>query len=425
MRSPMKFASLGCLLACSLLFGGAQDSEFNINSKYTVDAVLVSGDGWTADVASSDVDGKVSSGLRKELRALIGEKLNPTLLDDLARRLRKEFHARTVEHRVLRGKSPDYVQVVFDIRLRPTRFDVSVPKFLYHSGQGWTGAIEGTATIVHHGVTVGLVSDGDELAERYTGFVARYENSQLGSEKVHFRAQFETYHEQWNPNTIGKWAAEASWAPALYRTRQNFEPEVRFQVAKPLTVSVGVGFQRFQSESPTAQAEAANVVAASAHYRRRLEDSFHQQDLDATYSFRAATRILGSDSVYARHRWEFRYMLTQGKGVFIDDLSGGIITGQAPLFERFILGNGTTLRGWNKYDLDPLGGNRMVHNSVEYRYGAFQVFYDSGSVWDRPDSAVIRHSVGVGLRQGVFSLAIAFPLKEGRIDPIVIMGMNY
>lgn len=95
------------------------------------------------------------------------------------------------------------------------------------------------------------------------------------------------------------------------------------------------------------------------------------------------------------------------------------------LFERFVLGNSSTLRGWNKFDLDPLGGNRMVHNSVEYRYGVFQAFYDSGAIWDRPDAAVLRHSVGVGLRQGVFSLAVAFPLKEGRIDPIFMMGMNY
>ena len=67
-----------------------------------------------------------------------------------------------------------------------------------------------------------------------------------------------------------------------------------------------------------------------------------------------------------------------------------MITGRAPLFERFVLGNSTTLRGWNKYELDPLGGNRMVHNSVEYRYGVFQVFYDSGAIWDSGETAVLQ-----------------------------------
>ncbi len=423
----MKFASLGCFLACSLLlFGGTQDSEFNVNSRYTVEAVVVSGDGWTADMAT-DRDHKVSSGLRKEMCALIGEKLNPTTLDDLARRLRKEFHARTVEHRVLRGKSPDYVQVVFDIRLKPTRFDVSVPKFLYNSTQGWTGAVEGTATVLHNGFTFGLVSDGDDLPERYTGLVARYENTQLGTDRVRFRFQFESYHEQWNSSTVASLppGGNPSDTSGLYRNRQNFEPELTFQLAKPLAVSVGTGFERFEDQFPTDRTESANALIATVRFHRRLEGAENQQDLDANYNLRAATKLLSSDFVYARHRWQARYMLTRGKNVVIDDLTGGIITGRAPLFERFVLGNSTTLRGWNKYDLDPLGGNRMVHNSVEYRYGVFQAFYDSGAIWDRAEAAVLRHSVGVGLRQGVFSLAIAFPLKEGRIDPIFMMGMNY
>jgi outer membrane protein assembly factor BamA len=118
-------------------------------------------------------------------------------------------------------------------------------------------------------------------------------------------------------------------------------------------------------------------------------------------------------------------MLTRGKSVVIDDLTTGMISGRAPLFERFVLGNSTTLRGWNKYELDPLGGNRMVHNTVEYRYGVFEAFYDSGAIWDRGDTAVLRHSIGVGLRQGLFSMAVAFPVRDGHIDPIFMVGMNY
>ncbi len=422
----MKFASLGCFLACSLLFGGTQDSEFNVNTRYTVEAVTVSGEGWTDNVAT-DRDSKISSALRKDMCALIGEKLNPSLLDDLGHRLRKEFHARTVQHRVLRGQSPDYVQVAFDVKLRPTRFDVSIPKFLYNSSQGWTGAVEGTATVGHNGFTAGLVSDGDELAERYTGAAARYENTSLGTDKVRLRFAFESYHEQWNSSTVAALPSDPAKADmsGLYRNRQNVEPVVTFQIAKPLTLSVGTSFEQFEEQDPAAHTESANAVISTLRYHRRLEDSENQHDLDAAYSLRAATKVLGSDFVYARHYWQFRYMLTRGKAVLIEDLTGGIITGRAPLFERFVLGNSSTLRGWNKFDLDPLGGNRMVHNSVEYRYGVFQAFYDSGAIWDRPYAAVLRHSAGVGLRQGVFSLAVAFPLKEGRIDPIFMMGMNY
>ena len=425
----MKFAWLGCLLFCGLLVGGTQDSEFNVNTRYTVENVVVSGDGWTTDVGSGvAADQKLSSELRKDIAALIGEKLNPTVLDDLARRLKKEFHARTVEQRVLRGKSPDYVQVVFEIKLRPTRFDISVPKFLYDSRQGWSGAVEGTATVGHNGFTLGLVSDGDELAERYAGVAARYENSRLGSDRVRLRLAFESYHEQWHGNTLAQLpplTSGLSDTSGIYRTRQNFEPEVTLTLAKPLTLSIGASFQNFQEQFPAARTESANALITTLRYHRRLEDSGNQHDMDAGYHLRAATRLLGSDFVYARHRWELRYMLTHGKSVLIDDLTSGMIAGRAPLFERFVLGNSTTLRGWNKYDLDPVGGNRMAHNSVEYRYGVFQIFYDSGAIWEAGDGAVVRHSAGVGLRQGNFSLAVAFPIREGHIDPIFMVGMNY
>jgi hypothetical protein len=422
----MKYAWLGCLLLGGLLSAGTQDSEFNVNSRYTVETVMVSGEGWTANVAADhDQDGKLSSGLRKEIRSLIGEKLNPTVLDDLARRLRKEFHARSVEHHVLRGKSPDYVQVVFDIQLRPTRFDVSVPKFLYNAKQGWTGALEGTASIKHNGFTFGIVSDGDEVAERYAGLVARYENNRLGSDRVRFRFQFESYHDQWNGNTLAEAPAAQDVTSAAYRTRQNFEPEITVTLSKPLTLSVGTSFERMQNQFPAAHTESANALITTLRYHRRIEDSENQHDLDAGYNLRAATSLLGSDFLYTRHRAQFRYMLTRGKSVVIEDLAAGLISGRAPLFERFILGNSTTLRGWNKYELDPIGGNRMVHNSVEYRYGVFQVFYDTGAAWDRTETAVLRHSVGLGLRQGQFSVAVAFPVRDGHIDPIFMVGMNY
>ena len=422
----MKFVWLGCLVSGLLMAGGPQDSEFNVNTRYTVETVVVSADGWsTSLVNNTDPKGKIPPSLVKEIAAIIGQKLNPTALDELARRLRKEFHARTVEHHVLRGKSPDYVQVVFDIQLKPTRFDLSVPKFLYDSRQGWSGAVESTISVHHNGFTVGLVSDGDELAERYAGLVARYENSQLGTDRVRLRFQFEDYHQQWNGATLAALAADPSETSASYRTRQNFEPTVVVTLAKPLTLTVGASFERFQEQFPAAQTEAANALISTLRYHRRLEGSENQHDLDAAYSLRAATKVLSSDFAYARHHWQFRYMLTHGKSVLLDDVSAGWISGRAPLYERFIAGNSTTLRGWNKYDLNPTGGNRIVHNSVEYRYGMFQVFYDAGTVWDTADAAVIRHSVGVGLRAGGVFAAVAFPLKEGRADPIFMLGMNY
>ena len=145
----------------------------------------------------------------------------------------------------------------------------------------------------------------------------------------------------------------------------------------------------------------------------------------------------------------------------------GFIAGRAPLFERFVLGTSSTLRGWNKFDVDPLGGDRMVHNTVEYHYRLFEAFYDTGAVWTQGQTAVARHSVGAsprgrirprnrnrrspcsdhcrrqdrhrragvhavashsvgaGLRHDGIHLAVAFPMREGRVEPVFMLGMNY
>jgi hypothetical protein len=424
----MKLSLLGCLmlLGSALLFG-SQETEINVNARYTVEGVLITGDGWTTDVVSDSGD-KLNKSLRRELMSLIGEKLNPSVLDDLAKRLRKEFHARAVTHRILRGASPEYVRVVFEMQFRPTRFDVSVPKFLYQGKQGWSGEIDGTVSVKQNGFTFGLVSDGDELAERYAGLLARYENARLGTDRLKMRFQFESYHTQWNRSTLESLGSvhagqSGDWS-GIYRTRQNFQPTLTVVIAKPLTLSFGASFQRFQSQYPEARTEAANSVLASLRFQRRLEGEV-RQDVEAGYNLRAATKTLNTDFVYARHRWHLRYSLSRGRHTLMDEAIGGMVGGRAPLFERFVLGNSSTLRGWNKWDLDPLGGNRMVHNSVEYRYGVFQVFYDAGAIWDNGQNATPRHSIGVGLRHGSFSLAVAFPLRDGRVEPIFMVGMNY
>jgi hypothetical protein len=428
----MKLAWLACLflgswLTPANLTAAPEDPEVNVNSRYTVETVIISGDGWSTNLAS-DHDSKISSHLRNEFISLIGTKLNPSLLDDLGSRLRKEFQARAVTHRVQRGGAPDSVRVVFQIIQRPARFDVAVPKFLYASKQGWSGEVEGTATVHHNGFTVGLVSDGDALVERYTGFLARYENTRLGTDRTHLRFEFETYHDNWNGATRAALAAGAPGSDltsGIYRSRENFEPTLVFVVARPLTLSVGTSFQRLQEEAPGMPIDAANAFITSLQYQRHSEDAENRQDFDAGYSVRAGTRMLGSDFVYARQHFDARYTFARGKHVLIDEVQGGYITGRAPLFERYVAGNSALLRGWNRYEIDPFGGNRIVHNSVDYRYGMFQVFYDTGAVWDGGQPAIPRHSVGVGVRQSAFFLAIAFPVREGHADPIFLVGMNY
>ncbi len=419
----MKYSWL-CLLVGSLLFAGTQDSDLNVNRRYTVDTVIVAGKGWKTNVADQQSD-RLSSGLRKDLLALIGQKLNPGILDGLATRLKKEFSASEVSHHVLRGDTPEHVRVEFEVRPPHYGVDATVTKFLYDSKQGWSGAGSVGFSVQQNTFAFGLASDGDTLNERFAGISARYENKHLGSDRVGLRFQFESYHEQWNQSTLDALAARPNQTSDAYRTRQNFEPTATISLAKPLTLEIGVGFQRFQNQFPAAHTEAANALISTLRYHRRLADSEYQQDVDAGYTLRAATRLLDSDFVYTSHVVGLHYRVAHGKHQLMEHVEAGSVNGRAPLADRFVAGNSYYLRGWNKYDIDPIGGNRLVHNTVEYRYGPFQAFYDAGAVWDSGQPATPRHSVGVGFKESIFSLAVAFPVKSGHVEPVVMIGMIY
>jgi outer membrane protein assembly factor BamA len=120
------------------------------------------------------------------------------------------------------------------------------------------------------------------------------------------------------------------------------------------------------------------------------------------------------------------YYFSEGHHHVIVRGMAGTIGGRPPLFERFSLGDTHTLRGWNKFDVAPLGGTRMAHASAGYRYRVIGVFYDVGSVWDHNETADAKHSVGVTVasREGPY-LSVAFPLRGGAFVPVFMMGMNF
>ena len=333
---------VGALLAGACSVTSAQITPVvNVNSRYIVASIEVVGrDEFT-----------LGAGIHEQIETLIGENLDQAALDGLSERIRKELRAKTVTYRIMRGDQPDQVKVNFEVTRRSISLEVNVPKFLYHSTQGWTGVVEGVTGYGSSGVTFRLLSDNDELVERNTGLLARYDNKRLGSDRVRLGFQFESYHQQWNRNT------RASEGPEpLYRNRQNFEPTVTIVIAKPLTLTAGVSFERFQTQFPAARIESANAVVNTLRYHRLLEDSNTQkQVLDAGYSLRAATTFLSSDFGYTRHRWNLGYTFSRDKNTILVSFVAGLLAGRAPLFERYVLGNSSTLRGWNRHDIDPAG----------------------------------------------------------------------
>jgi len=184
-----------------------------------------------------------------------------------------------------------------------------------------------------------------------------------------------------------------------------------------------------QSELPEVGSQSANAATLNVHYGHKIEGDRLQQQVEGKYSLRVATRALGSTYSYARHLISGRYEARTGRHTVSDEVLAGSIVGTAPLFERFVLGSSSTLRGWDRYEIDPLGGSRVIHNELTYGYrlgqGTVEGFYDSGALWETGRTAKLRHSLGVGYKQGIFVLSMAFPLRNGRIEPVFMAGMNY
>jgi hypothetical protein len=393
---------------------GIAAAENNVNAQYTVERV---------EMPQVDRE-KLSKPLREELDRLVGQKFDQAHVEKLSKRVRDELRASSVQTKVTRGEQDKHVRVHFEPERRKLDKDPDVTKLAYHSKQGFTGGLEAGFDVHGTQVQFGIQSDADELLERFAGLNTRVSRG-IGP-KVRLRFEFEAFHQQWNRATLETLELQPE-VPGIYRERYNFQPTITVLAAPGLVLTGGVSFQQFQIQFPAARTEAANAVIGTLRYHRAWELAEESgQEFDAGYSLRAATRSFDSDFVYTRHVVNAGYMVRHGDHEVHVRALAGTANGRLPLFERFALGNTQTLRGWNKFDLAPVGGKRVAHGTVEYRYHDIQVYYDVGSVWDPKAPAVARHAagVGVGSSDGSF-LGVGFPIRGNRIEPLFILAMRF
>ncbi|MBI1895946.1 MAG: BamA/TamA family outer membrane protein [Acidobacteria bacterium] len=406
----MKFAGILLLLAGVDVWADAVE---NVNSRYTIESVELSGGNRS----------KLSTEMRDELDRLVGQKFDPEVSRQIAGRLRKQLRASDVTHRLEKGEKPDYVKLVFESHRKHRDSDAQVTKLAYHSRNGWTGALQSRARAGVLTAEFGIESDADELLERNAGFNVGA-SAGIG-EHVQVRFTYEAFHQKWNAATVTALENDPA-VPGIYRERFNYQPTVTIQLPGSLTVTAGMSFQEFQTQFPVARTEAANAAIGTLRYRGRWSGpGLSRQEMDTGYSLRAATNSLDSDFVYARHLWSAQYTYRYDEHALVIRALAGRISGIAPLFERFVLGNTSTLRGWNKFDVAPLGGSRSIHGSAEYRYDNLMVFYDAGSVWDRGETIVARHSVGGGIRSHNLAIGVGFPVNRDGVAPVYFIALYF
>ena len=403
-------------------------ADANVNQRYSIESISLGG----VELDRMEPT-KLPPSLRSRLTALIGQKCDMAALADLAAEIRRELHFRSVTERLLKGTEPEMVKVDFDVVGSGIAFEVTVPKLLFTSQERATGELDAVIGFRGNRLTVGAVTNGDDLIERFSGLTARFDSAALGSDRVHASVAIEDFREEWDAATRAAVASSPAGESDLYRSRWNVAPQLTFAVARPVTVSVGASFEGMESEIPGASNRTANAGTLEVRYGHKIEGGTVQQHVEAKYSLRVATHALGSTYAYARHIVSFKYEARSGRHVASDAFTAGAVSGDAPLFDRFVLGTSTALPGWDRFQIDPLGASRIVHNEMSYGYrigeGTVEAFYDAGSVWQFGRQAgvpvVLRHSVGFGYKQGIFVLTTAFPIRNGRVEPVFMAGMNY
>jgi hypothetical protein len=413
----------GLVFLAGLTFGIFTASAFswnvpddtNVNSRYTVERIELSG------VPES----KLSASLRKELQQRVGEKFSPEAFAKLAGRVREEVRARLVAPKLLRGSSSEQIRVVFEVSGRRLDLLAKPSRLTYHTAQGWAGDL----TMQLGGAHIGIVSDGDEYVERVSGIKAGYSHG-FWQDRIRPGFEWQSMRSQFHRSTLDR-------TPEPYRGFELFQPEVTFTPwrgadREEISFSSGLRLQRFTNPSPGVNREASHALVNTLRYRRVWgEESTGESSTHAEYRLRTGLAGLGSDYRFTRHEAEAGLDWRRGRHLVLLRAQGGTINGDAPLFDRFAYGNATTLRGWNKFQLAPLGANKAIASTLEagtrvWRQTMLTAFFDSGAVWNQNGAGAVRNSTGLGLRaKNGFFLYLAVPLRANPVEVVLITGAYF
>ncbi len=397
-----------------------RDSEANINARYVVESVETKG----------VPDGAISKQLRDEMQALVGRRLDAEA-DRLETRLKESLPDYDVDRSIKRGSQQGQIRLVFEMRrsesTRWLRFEPLKSKYLYHSAQGWGGYLDLPIGGGDFRVTPSIAIDNrDDLLEEYSGFGIRLETRKIGTERLGASLEWSTFDNKWQPQTLTAIDDLAPGIPAAYEQRTTFASQVTFAFTPHVAVSGGVSISELEPLSVPTDSPMANAAVGSIGYHQQFKQNMGAtHDVDARFAVRAGTDALESDLVYERYLASGSYWYRWGKHTVLASGMGGTISGQAPLFERFSLGDSATLRGWNKYDIAPAGGDRMFHTSVEYRYGGLALFLDTGSVWDRDTDRKVRVATGFGFHSGPFFMTVGIPVNTDDLKAVFTIGLRF
>ncbi len=167
MRVVPRILALLPLIACYAFCN--QDSDTNVNSRYTVESVEI----------PPKAESKLSHGLKDDIRSIVGVKFSQEAVDKLTQRIKKELRGYQIAQKVTKGAKPESLRVIYEVMRKNPDFVVQ-PRLAYHSKQNFTFGAIGDFGDVNNRVSFGILTDNDELLERYSGFRGGYSRTAAG-----------------------------------------------------------------------------------------------------------------------------------------------------------------------------------------------------------------------------------------------------
>ena len=403
------------------VMGRQQDSEHddNVNRQYVVEQADITG----------VPDAELTEALRDDLKAVVGKRLDSAEAESLQERIERELPRYDVSRRIQKGTEVGRIKLLYEARKKEPppwlRFEPLRSNLIYHSEQGWGGYWD--VNIGDRNVRftpIFALANAEDSVEEYSAAGLRFETRKLGTRRLGASFEWTWFDQDWRTPTLDALLLRPD-IPRPYDTRTTVTPLLKFALTPDLSVAAGVSISELKALAPATESQMANAAVASIDFDRRWKESSNATHRAVTsFGVRAGSRSLESDLSYTRYlaegtyRFDFERHHVQAIG-----MAGGI-TGQPPLFERFALGDALTLRGWDKYQITPAGGNRLVYSSIEYRYTGLSLFLDVGSVWEANTEKHVRVSTGFGFHGGPAFLTVGFPLNTDNLTAIVALGLR-
>lgn len=396
-----------------------QRNPENVNTRYNVEDVEIEG-------VSEE---RLSQALRDDLHALVGKPLDSDQAEALEKRLSDALPNYDFSHRTVKGTQQGQIKLIFEATkteaARWLRYEPLETNGVYHSDQGWGTLMQLNGNGPDFQIAASIPWDvADDYVEEYSGFAISFETRKLGTERLGAYFQWSTYNPDWRDATLASLALNPQIPPA-YRNRMAYTPMLKFAATPHISFAGGVSITELDELSGGPASQMASAAIGSVRYSQRSRVKGRQNpqhDADVAFTVHAGARSLQSDLVYNRYSLTGGYNFSQNHHRVLVSGMLGKSTGDTPLFERFVLGDSKTLRGWDKFDISPVGGNRMFYGSLEYRYAGVGMFVDAGSVWDQGTVRKNRVSTGVTYSPGPFFVTVAFPVNTNEFHAVFMIG---